>query len=169
MEEEVKYLEHTLNLIRKSLEEELENFDELEFKYRRDPDRYGVAYRIACNNLKILNNGILKPYFARIDFKTDGCVDAEKIYIGKYGIYDGDSKPIVVDWRAPISNLYYDSEIGVASYVCPEGVISGRLTLKRQFELENGKTYAEISEEQKNNISHRRKAINELKIKLNKI
>lgn len=139
MGEEEKYLEYTLNLIRKSLEEELENFDELEFKYRRDPDRYGVAYRIACNNLKILNNGILKPYFARIDFKTDGCVDSEKIYIGKYGIYDSESKPIVVDWRAPISSLYYDSEVGIASYVCPEGVISGRLTLKRQFELEDGK------------------------------
>ena len=139
MGEEEKYLEYTLNLIRKILEEELENFDELEFKYRRDPDRYGVAYRIACNNLKILNNGILKPYFARIDFKTDGCVDSEKIYIGKYGIYDSESKPIVVDWRAPISSLYYDSEIGIASYVCPEGVISGRLTLKRQFELEDGK------------------------------
>lgn len=139
MENEKKYLDYVLNLISRNLEEELETFDELEFKYRRDPDRYGVAYKIACNSLKVLKNGILKPYFARIDFSPEDKLESEKIYIGKYGIYDKNSKPIVVDWRAPISSLYYDSEIGPTSYCCPEGTIFGKLTLKRQFEIENGK------------------------------
>lgn len=64
-------------------------------------------------------------------------------------------------------------------FITGMGVIKGKIALNKRgnngfgydeiFELENGKTYAEISEEQKNKISHRRKAINELKIKLNKI
>ena len=64
-------------------------------------------------------------------------------------------------------------------FITGTGVIKGKIALNKRgnngfgydeiFELENGKTYAEISEEEKNKISHRRKAINELKIKLNKI
>ena len=64
-------------------------------------------------------------------------------------------------------------------FITGTGVIKGKIALNKRgnngfgydeiFELENGKTYAEISEEEKNKISHRRKAINELKMKLNKI
>ena len=71
--------------------------------------------------------------------------------------------------------VYYNG----TNFITGTGVIEGKIALNKRgdngfgydeiFELENGKTYAEISEEQKNNISHRRKAINELKIKLNKI
>ena len=56
------------------------------------------------------------------------------------------------------------------------GVIEGKIALNKRgnngfgfdeiFELENGKTYAEISKEEKNNISHRRKAIVDLKNKI---
>ena len=49
-----------------------------------------------------------KPYFARIDFNAKG-EKQEKFYIGKISILDSETqKPIIIDWRAPISNLYYD-------------------------------------------------------------
>jgi DNA helicase II / ATP-dependent DNA helicase PcrA len=45
----------------------------------------------------------------------------------------------VYDWRAPASSMFYDYEIGKAGYKCPEGVIDGELTLKRQYKISNGK------------------------------
>ena len=57
-----------------------------------------------------------KPYFARIDIKEDDATNVEKLYIGKISVIDSNSKePIIIDWRAPISNLYYDGTIGNTS------------------------------------------------------
>ena len=87
------------------------------------------------NKMKYLNNGIKKPYFARIDFENEDYKDI--CYIGKIGVMDNDSNIVTVDWRAPISTLYYDSNIGDAKYESPEGIIEGKLTLKRQYDIED--------------------------------
>ncbi len=34
--------------------------------------------------------------------------------------------------------MFYDCELGKASYVAPAGVVSGELLLKRQFRIANG-------------------------------
>ncbi len=81
-----------------------------------------------------------KPYFARIDFVEKGKSAPEKLYIGKMSlIRDEDQKLIIVDWRAPVANLYYEGRLGDAAYDCPDGKIEGRLELKRQFSIEKGK------------------------------
>lgn len=73
------------------------------------------------------------PYFARIDFAEEG-ESAESIYLGIASLLDErDEQFLVYDWRAPISNLYYDSVPGPASYITPSGVIEGTMSLKRQF------------------------------------
>ena len=80
-----------------------------------------------------------KPYFARLDFKEDGESKKEKLYIGKISVIDSkENLPIIVDWRAPISNLYYDGRIGRSSYESPTGIKSGEISLKRQFFIEDG-------------------------------
>lgn len=137
--EEQRFLDEVLKKVSFYLEEELDGFDDLEFKYRRDPEKYGIAYRTVCDNIRRYKSAIEKPYFARIDFKTEKESQAQTYYIGKYGISDDKSSSIILDWRAPISSLYYDSEIGQTSYECPEGTISGNLDLKRQYEIEQGK------------------------------
>ena len=73
-----------------------------------------------------------KPYFARMDFKEDG-KSVEKLYIGKISLLDNKTAyPIIVDWRAPISNLYYEGRVGKAEYEC-----LGEIFLKRQYIIEN--------------------------------
>lgn len=73
------------------------------------------------------------PYFARIDFAENG-EPAEAIYLGIASLLEeGDETFLVYDWRAPISNLYYDSVPGPASYMTPSGTIEGTMSLKRQF------------------------------------
>lgn len=80
-----------------------------------------------------------KPYFARIDF-SEGPAKTEKLYIGKMSLVrDEDQQIIIVDWRAPVANLYYEGRLGEASYDCPGGKIDGELKLKRQFSINSGK------------------------------
>ncbi|MBU5424810.1 AAA family ATPase [Tissierella pigra] len=79
------------------------------------------------------------PYFGRIDFIEDVENRAEKYYIGISNLIDDNIDFLIYDWRAPISSIFYDCEIGEASYKCPEGVIEGELTLKRQYKINNGK------------------------------
>lgn len=85
---------------------------------------------IALGKMKRLKQS---PYFGRIDFAEDGEPE-EAIYLGIASLLEeGDETFLVYDWRAPISNLYYDSVPGPASYETPSGTITGTMSLKRQF------------------------------------
>lgn len=82
------------------------------------------------------------PYFGRIDFSET----KEKknsplpIYIGIHTFYDINTKMnLIYDWRAPISGMFYDHELGAASYISPAGEIKGEISLKRQYHIRNGK------------------------------
>lgn len=82
------------------------------------------------------------PYFGRIDFSET----KEKknsplpIYIGIHTFYDINTKMnLIYDWRAPISGMFYDHELGAASYISPAGEIKGEIFLKRQYHIRNGK------------------------------
>ncbi|HEY5576103.1 MAG TPA: UvrD-helicase domain-containing protein, partial [Clostridiaceae bacterium] len=80
-----------------------------------------------------------QPYFGRIDFR-EYKRSLETFYIGKLGLGDfieGEEK--VVDWRAPLADLYYSGTYGDAYYTAPQGVVSGELSLKRKFIIREGK------------------------------
>lgn len=84
---------------------------------------------------KILDN----PYFGRIDFKQQSG-NIFPIYIGVHSFYDSDSKmSLIYDWRAPISSMFYDYELGEAYYSSPAGEVKGDILLKRQYRIRNGR------------------------------
>ena len=82
---------------------------------------------------------ILSPYFGRIDFIENGDENAEKYYIGIANLINDRYDILLYDWRAPVSSMFYDYEIGEAGYKCPEGIIRGKVMLKRQYKINNGK------------------------------
>ena len=69
-----------------------------------------------------------RPYFGRIDFVEDFEENPESYYIGISFLDNPNGFPYVLDWRAPVSSLYYDYELGKASYTAPDGEISGEIT-----------------------------------------
>ena len=80
-----------------------------------------------------------KPYFARVDFKREGKGTKEVLYFGKASLFDRETQdPIIVDWRSPIANLYYDGRLGDVTYKAEEEEFDGYLSLKRQFIFEEG-------------------------------
>lgn len=79
-----------------------------------------------------------KPYFGRIDFQDPRLSFLESYYIGRVGISDEKAEPVVLDWRAPISSVYYENSTGPCSYtVSSEGTFSIDLKKKRTYEIEN--------------------------------
>lgn len=85
-----------------------------------------------------------EPYFGRIDFLEDGHEQQSEIYVG-YGRIEFDEWS-VCDWRAPISSIFYSSLAERQTYHAPDGLISGRLFLKRRLNIKNG-NLAEILDE----------------------
>jgi len=96
------------------------------------------TYESTLVRFKNLTKQLREPYFARIDFTEDG-YEPESLYIGTNMVRDPKTNLIeVFDWRAPVSNMYYECEPGRASYVAPSGKIEGELTLKRKFIFKKG-------------------------------
>ena len=130
-----------------NVESNLEDIQKGEEEILRDlPKKYGsnpvlLANLMSTSATKIANIQKIKekPYFARIDFKEDKKNTKDKLYIGKIGVTDLDGRVVVTDWRAPVSTLYYDSNLGQVEYDAPYGKIHGELSLKRQIIIQNKK------------------------------
>ena len=101
-------------------------------------DRFSIQRAYHLDRAEQYEKMVLRPYFARVDFAEDGEREDE-IVIGLYSLRDAQGRLIVHDWRAPVCALYYDAMPGRASYDSPSGKISGELTLKRQYRIEDGK------------------------------
>jgi len=90
-------------------------------------------------NIDKLSRQQYNPYFGRIDFCLKGKRKSLPYYIGVNNLIKQNSEiPLVCDWRAPVSSLFYDYELGDASYNAPDGTFAGKITLKRQYEIKNG-------------------------------
>ena len=137
MNEELKQLDIIIDKYDEVIEDselKLSNLKELyKFDYEAMLDE---KFRLE-NEIQAIKKAKLNPYFARIDFQSSSNYD--KCYIGKKGVIDYDNNVVTIDWRAPIASLYYDSNVGECEYEAPEGIIKGKLLLKRQYTIENSK------------------------------
>lgn len=125
IEEEEKFIENTLASA--NMNYDMENIAK------------GLILQMYVDKLENMKKLKSTPYFARMDFK-EKYKNQENFYIGKLSILDSKTlEPIVVDWRAPIANLYYEGKLGNASYKVLGEEISGEILLKRQYIIENKK------------------------------
>lgn len=111
------------------------NINPFNHEYLLNQDLYGIITK----KLKELN--ILKdsPYFGRVDFKDLLLNVPESIYIGKFSFFrEEDDEPLIIDWRSPVANLFYEDKIGKMTYAAPGGQIPVDVTLKRQYLIKNG-------------------------------
>ncbi|WP_040950006.1 RNA polymerase recycling motor HelD [Gorillibacterium massiliense] len=96
-------------------------------------------HRQLIQQWKSLNRLMVSPYFGRIDFLEDGQKENEQVYVGVSSFVDTNGMSFLIyDWRTPIASLYYDYPPGEASFETPGGLISGTMTLKRQYQISDG-------------------------------
>ena len=163
MERHQLYLEHVKTCLKKAkeeLEQKLEfrdleigkmqdyyweNYTELdEYGYeKQDHVRLFQEEQDAREELKKKYHRYSKmlssPYFASVSFRFDGECEEEEYYIGIGDFSPNRAKaPLVLDWRAPVSGLYYDYDCGAASFEAPMGKMTGELVKKYQYNIKNG-------------------------------
>ncbi|QDQ00337.1 AAA family ATPase [Lysinibacillus fusiformis] len=95
-------------------------------------------FEMARNQKEGLEAVQKKPYFARIHFQKTGDPE-EFLYIGKTSLFHREThEPIIVDWRSPVANVYYDGRLGDMEYDVRGEVHKGHLFAKRQYKIEDG-------------------------------
>lgn len=151
---EEKYLNQTLDIVKRNVEnyesEIREMSDQIEEMLQHYHDNDVEVYTQMSNTvtmrdhmqsaLKRNQRATKKPYFGRIDFLDETLQKEEALYIGRGGIAKDTTHQMVVDWRAPVANAYYENGLGECSYHAPDGrELPIRLDLKRTYEIDNGR------------------------------
>ncbi|MEG6520713.1 HelD family protein [Desulfotomaculum sp. 1211_IL3151] len=123
--------------IKRYMYENLAQLDLAEKAANRIAVSEGVTFgEEAVKERERLQKLIQSPYFGRIDFAEAEEAKEEAFYIGVHAFVDPmTAQHIIYDWRAPISSMFYDFELGPAFYVAPIGKIDGVLTLRRQYKI----------------------------------
>ena len=90
------------------------------------------------------------PFFGRVDFCYEGEDEPEIFYIGIANLAEENGGlPLIYDWRAPVSGLFYDFDKGPASYQAPLGEIHGDIAAKWQYKIRGGKMIYEFESDVK--------------------
>lgn len=119
----------------------IRDFDDVVMLSSQDVD-VATNEKLYLQNEQAINKLIKQrrsPYFGRVDFYRTEREETSTIYIGLYSLKKNDSfKFYVVDWRAPISSLYYNYGVGVGEYEVAGIEHKVHISLKRQFKFEDG-------------------------------
>ena len=92
------------------------------------------------NSLRKNRAALNKAYFGRIDYDDESYGVTESRYIGKNGVTRNSNEVMIVDWRAPVSSVYYENELGKGSYEVPGSEpVNIRLFKKRTYDLQGEK------------------------------
>lgn len=153
-QQEEEYLNQTLDIVKRNVEnyesEIREMSDQIEEMLQHYHDNDVEVYTQMSNTVTMRDHmqsalrrnqrATKKPYFGRIDFWDETLQKEEALYIGRGGIAKDTTHQVVVDWRAPVANAYYENGLGECSYCAPDGrELPIRLDLKRTYEIDQGK------------------------------
>lgn len=153
-QQEEAYLKETLRVISENVEAYKKDVTKMQAEIDEMLDHYhdnDVELYTALNNTITMKDNMeralqrnikaqKKPYFGRIVFWDETEEKEESLYIGRGGISKDSTHQVVIDWRAPVANAYYENGLGKCSYPSPEGgSFPIDLKLKRTYEIEDGK------------------------------
>ena len=123
-----------------------ENYTEMdEYGYENYDNQQALLHQVNDNQEKLkmqhrLRKMLEAPFFGRVDFIYDGEDEPEIFYIGIGNFAERTGMlPLIYDWRAPVSGLFYDYDKGPGSYEAPAGLIEGEIAAKWQYKVKNGK------------------------------
>lgn len=98
-------------------------------------DSYNQYHDFTVDQLRRVLLLLRRPYFAKVRLKMRPGRPARDIYIGAAGVTDEGRRPIVVDWRSPVAETYYNQEMGETTYTVDGRVRHATLELRRQFDI----------------------------------
>lgn len=133
-----------------------ENYTEMDqYGYEDFDNRRALLTQMNANEQNMENLRRMKkmkdaPFFGSVEFLYDGEDEGENFFIGigNFAERTG-SLPLIYDWRAPVSSLFYDFDKGKASYQAPGGLMEGEILSKWQYKIRSGKMIYEFESDVK--------------------
>lgn len=133
-----------------------ENYTEMDqYGYENFDNQQALLHQVNANQEQFALKHRLKamldaPFFGRVDFCYEGEEEPEQFYIGIGNFAEqAGHVPLIYDWRAPVSGLFYDFDKGEASYEAPGGLMEGEVTSKWQYKIRRGKMLYEFESDVK--------------------
>ncbi|MFQ8690588.1 MAG: HelD family protein, partial [Blautia sp.] len=123
-----------------------ENYTEMDqYGYENYDNQQALLGQVNANQeQRLLRHRLCRmldsPFFGRVDFAYEGEEKPETFYIG-IGNFSQETGqvPLIYDWRAPVSSLFYDYDKGPACYQAPGGRMDGEVWAKWQYKIRSGK------------------------------
>ena len=105
-------------------------------------DQYNIEQNSLQEKLGRVKRLLKAPYFARVRLQFEPDEEPEDYYIGSAGISENAYEHLVIDWRSPIAETYYNQENGKTHYTVNGTRVDVDLQLRRQFHLEKDRLYS---------------------------
>ena len=105
-------------------------------------DQYNIEQNSLQEKLGRVKRLLKAPYFARVRLQFEPDEEPEDYYIGSAGISENAYEHLVIDWRSPIAETYYNQENGKTHYTVNGTRVDVDLQLRRQFHLEEDRLYS---------------------------
>ena len=105
-------------------------------------DQYNIERDSAAEKLGRVKRLLKAPYFAKVQLRYEPDEDPEEYYIGSAGISENALEPLIIDWRSPVAETYYNQDNGRTFYTVDGRRIDVELLLRRQFELSKDRLHA---------------------------
>lgn len=133
-----------------------ENYTEMDqYGYENFDNQQALLHQVNANQeqsflLHRLEKMLDSPFFGRVDFRYEGEEEPETFYIGIGNFAQkAGHVPLIYDWRAPVSGLFYDYDKGPAQYQAPLGMMNGEVTSKWQYKIKKGRLVYEFESDVK--------------------
>ena len=133
-----------------------ENYPEMDqYGYEDYDNQQALFHQVNANQQQLLlKQRFIKmmdsPFFGRVDFVYEGEEEPETFYIGIGNFSERTGQtPLIYDWRAPVSGLFYDYDKGPAKYEAPVGELTGEIISKWQYKIRSGKMVYEFESDVK--------------------
>lgn len=136
-----KSMSDDLSMNRADWDDAMEMYAEIE-AMNRIVDGYNIAQAADAENLSRIQLLLKQPYFAKVVLQFKPNEEPKELYIGNAGVSDEDYKRLVVDWRSPVAETYYNQDNGRTSYTAEGRVITADLKLRRQFDIQEDRLNA---------------------------
>ncbi|MBR2834933.1 MAG: UvrD-helicase domain-containing protein [Coriobacteriales bacterium] len=102
-------------------------------------DSFNISVDLDTETLARLRIAYEKPYFAKVRLLFDKQPEPREIYLGSVGVQDERHRQLIVDWRSPVAETYYNQQTGPMSYWANGKEVHTVLELRRQFDVKRDK------------------------------
>jgi DNA helicase-2/ATP-dependent DNA helicase PcrA len=160
LQSRIRELGKTISEVQKDIESMndyyWENYTEMDqYGYENYDNQQALLAQVSANQenqkrMYRLKKMLDSPFFGSVEFVYDGEDEPEIFYIGIGNFArERGQIPLIYDWRAPVSSLFYDYDKGRAEYEAPAGVLEGEILSKWQYKIRSGRMIYEFESDMK--------------------